>query len=480
MSISILLEPQAFQPVYNEVITVLDSTNKTETNFEYIIDISVDGVATSQMKVTSNPEGYGVLDLHRHLEGFVSHDIDITNTDTFQLIPNSFIKYDIALSESYLINVDYTVVNDSGGFARYNCATAHGLQIGDKIIIANSTDASYNGVQTVTSVPTTLTVVTDRAYSATATGDMQLADGSSTIVPSATVFSADKFATSSVLNWLDVPNFDNTDFVLDGGAKLLLASSDNYNIKSDSIVRLNMFNNISNKIDSVGITTYSANGNLEGIFNIDNTYSTTSDANKFLTMSVGADSLNNTTDVTSVAFGSLPIIKTTTSYYQIRVVDSVSSTTSSIYTFNIDNECNSYTNYQLIYQDALGSFIPINFDMVSKRTVSNSKKQYSKNYGSYNSVAATYGWASSERGRTVIDTDITEKIDIQTNWVDDATSEKVKDLLLSPVVYHLDGTNLRAINIKTSSLEVKNKKINKTFNYKIAFEYANKDTRQRG
>ena len=142
MSISILLEPQNFQPVYNEIITVLDSTNKAETNFEYIIDISVDGVSTSQMKVTSNPEGYGVLDLHRHLEGFVSHDIDTTDLATFQLIPNSFIKYSIALSESYLINVDYTVVNDSGGFARYNCSTAHGLQIGDKIIIANSTDTS--------------------------------------------------------------------------------------------------------------------------------------------------------------------------------------------------------------------------------------------------------------------------------------------------------------------------------------------------
>ena len=475
MSISILLEPQNFQPVYNEIITVLDSTNKAETNFEYIIDISVDGVSTSQMKVTSNPEGYGVLDLHRHLEGFVSHDIDTTDLATFQLIPNSFIKYSIALSESYLINVDYTVVNDSGGFARYNCSTAHGLQIGDKIIIANSTDTSYNGVQTVTSVPTTLTVVTDRAYSATATGDMQLADGSSTIVPSATVFSADKFATSSVLNWLDVPNFDIDDYKINStDVGLLLTSSLINYVKPTTKCYLNFYNSDTNEAEFLKITTNN------GVFTITNPLSTSIDANKFLTASVGAVELENSTDTIGVVSGALPMFDVTTTSYTVQLLDNFSNASSQVYTFNIDIECNPHTNYELLYQDALGSFIPINFDMVSKLTVSNSKKQYSKNYGSYNAVAATYGWDSSDRGRTVIDTDITEKIDIQTNWVDDVVSEKVKDLLLSPVVYHIDGTNLRAINIKTSSLEVKNKKVNKTFNYKIAFEYANKDTRQRG
>tara|TARA_R110000772_G_scaffold148307_1_gene258888 strand:- start:19699 stop:21129 length:1431 start_codon:yes stop_codon:yes gene_type:complete len=476
MAISILLEPQNFQPVYNEVITVLDSTNKAKTNFEYIIDISVDGVTTSQMKVNSNPEGFGIIDLHRHLEGFVSSDIDIANTDTFQLIPNSFIKYSIALSESYLINVDYTVVNDSGGFARYNCSTAHGLQIGDKIIIANSTDASYNGVQTVTAIPTTLTVTTDRAYSATATGDIQLADGSNTIVPSATVFSADKFATSSVLSWLDVPNFDIDDYkmsiVLRGD--LLTSSTENY-VKPTNSCFLNFYNDTTDEAKYLKVATDN------GTFRILNSFSTSTDVNKFLTVACSPTQLNNTTDTVIVDSGALPMFDSSSISYTIQLTDNVLfSQTSDSYTFNIDNECNSNTNYQIIYQDALGSFIPINFDMVSKRTVSNSKKQYSKNYGSYNSVAASYGWASSERGRTVIDTDITEKIDIQTNWVDDVVSEKVKDLLLSPVVYHLDGANLRAINIKTSSLEVKNKKINKTFNYKIAFEYANKDTRQRG
>ena len=474
MAISILLEPQAFQPVYNEVITVLDSTNKAETNFEYIIDISVDGVATSQMKVTSNPEGYGVLDLHRHLEGFVSHDIDTTDLATFQLIPNSFIKYSIALSESYLVDISYSAVNDSAGFARYVFPTAHYLTIGDKIIISNSTDASYNGVQTVTSVPTTLTVVTDRAYSATATGDMQLADGSSTIIPSATVFSADKFATSSVLNWLDVPNFDNTDYKINTtDLGLLLTSSQTNYVKPTTKCYLNFYHSDSNKAKQLKVVTNN------GVFYIASAV-IFGDANKFMTVSVGANELENTTSTVVVGSGALPMFDATTTSYTVQLLDNLLADTSQVYTFNIDIECNPHTNYELLYQDALGSFIPINFDMVSKRTVSNSKKQYSKNYGSYNSVAATYGWASSDRGRTVIDTDITEKIDIQTNWVDDATSEKVKDLLLSPVVYHMDGTNLRAINIKTSSLEVKNKKVNKTFNYKIAFEYANKDTRQRG
>ena len=476
MAISILLEPQAFQPVYNEVITVLDSTNKAETNFEYIIDISVDGVATSQMKVTSNPEGYGVLDLHRHLEGFVSSDIDITDTKTFQLIPNSFIKYSIALSESYLVDLQFTAVIDNGGFAQYGFLTPHYLSIGDKIIISSSTVPGYDGVQTVSAVPSSLTIVTEKVYSATALGDMQLADGSSTIIPSATVYSASKFATSSVLNWLNVPDFDIDDYkmsiILRGD--LLTSSTENY-VKLSNSCFLNFYNATTDEAKYLKVTTDN------GVFRILNSFSTSTDANKFLTVACSPIQLNNTTDTVIVDSGALPMFNNTMTSYNIQLTDNILySQTSNIYTFNIDLECNSNTNYQIIYQDALGSFIPINFDMVSKRTVSNSKKQYSKNYGSYNATAVSYGWASSERGRTVIDTDITEKIDIQTNWVDDVVSEKVKDLLLSPVVYHMDGSNLRAINIKTSSLEVKNKKVNKTFNYKIAFEYANKDTRQRG
>ena len=153
MAITILLEPQEFQPVYNEVITVLSSTNSGQPNFQYVIDVNVDGVKTSRTKVTPNPDGYGVVDLHKHLEPFVNSDIDYSETDTFQLLPNSFIKYDIDLLEEYRVELSYSSVgSDGSGNARYTFPTDHYLQVGDVISITNSTVSAYNGIQTVTNV----------------------------------------------------------------------------------------------------------------------------------------------------------------------------------------------------------------------------------------------------------------------------------------------------------------------------------------
>ena len=214
MAITILLEPQEFQPVYNEVITVLSSTNSGQPNFQYVIDVNVDGVNTSRIKVTPNPDGYGVVDLHKHLESFVNSDIDYSETETFQLLPNSFIKYDIDLLEEYRVELSYSSVASDGGNTRYTFPTAHYLNIGDKISITNSTVSAYNGIQTVIDISAPGTVTTTKTYSATATGDMVLADFSNTLIPDAAVFTGDKFASNSVLNWLDVSGFDEDDLKL--------------------------------------------------------------------------------------------------------------------------------------------------------------------------------------------------------------------------------------------------------------------------
>ena len=104
MSISILAEPQEFQPVYNEVVLVLDSTLKTEESFQFIIDITVNGSYSSRMKVSPNPDGYGVVDMHRHLESYTSYNLDTAATGTFQQMTDSFCKYSVALKEEYVFN----------------------------------------------------------------------------------------------------------------------------------------------------------------------------------------------------------------------------------------------------------------------------------------------------------------------------------------------------------------------------------------
>ena len=167
--------------------------------------------------------------------------------------------------------------------------------------------------------------------------------------------------------------------------------------------------------------------------------------------------------------------------YTVTLMDSgLPSFASQVYSFDINRDCSPYENFELIYLDRFGSFIPFNFDRASKQTISNKKTDFKQNYGSYNSVANTYGWEGKDRGTKRLDTDIRELINIQSNWVTEVQGAKVIELMNSPEVYLNDGTQLISINIKTSSLVQKKRITDGLINYQLSFEYSFKNTVQRG
>ena len=476
MAITILLQPQEFQPVYNEIMTVLESTNSSEPNFQYVIDVNINGVKKSRLKVSPNPDGYGEVDLHKHIEPFVTSDIDYDDTDTFQLTPNSFTKYDITLLEEYRVELTFTLVTDSGGNTNYSVPTPHYLQVGDKVSITDSIETSYNGVQTVTAVLSTTTFVTTKTFTVNSAGNMVKADFSNTLIPDVAVFTGNKYANSSVLNFLDVSSFDYQDWLLNTGispALLLTTNQINY-VKPSTKCWLNFYNSVTDNAYFLQVTTNN------GVFTIENdNYKTSNDTNKFLTFSCGTEQLENSTNTIAVISGALPMFDTDTVSYSVKLTTAI-ATSSKTYTFNIDNSCSAYENFELIYQDQFGSFIPVNFDRASKQTISNKKSDFRQNYGSYDSVANTYGWEAKDRGTKRLDTDITEIINIQTNWVTEVQGTKVIELMNSPEVYLNDGTKLISINIQTSRLVQKKRITDGLINYQLSFEYSFKNTVQRG
>lgn len=477
MSVSILLEPQYWQPTYNEIITVLDSTQKTEPKFQFIIDINVNGSFSSKLKVSPNPDGYGVVDLHKHLESSISYDLDRADTKTFKQITNSFCYYDVTLYEEYIVTFSGSVITDNGGNTQIQNSIPHKLNIGDKIVVSGSTVGAYNGVHTVTSIVSTTSVKTNFTYSSNALANYIIQDGRTTIVDSPTVFSAVKYATNSVLNWVDVPNFnaENTYRLQNNTSKFIS------NIPLVNTVRLEdeVYINFWNRDTDDGKYLYVVSDN--GTYTIENSYNTTSNVNKFLTVGAGANNILNTTDTVSVLTGSLPIIDSNTTSYSITIQNAGFLDMSETITFNIDNTCNNFEIYRLMYLDELGSFLNVNFELDTKLDMDVKKVEYLQHYGGYNSMANTYGWNSYDRGRSRLDTEVTEVYTVNSNWLSTAQSLQVKELVKSPEVYHLgeDGV-LRAIDILTTSINVKNVTRDKVFNYSLKFQYSNKNTVQRG
>lgn len=101
MAISILQECSPLQPAYNELIHVINSTNRAQTNFKYICDIYVNGVLLPRIDTPPHPTyGTGTFNPARIIEAYVNSDIDLT-TYGFGVNTNSNCYYQLKFGEQY-------------------------------------------------------------------------------------------------------------------------------------------------------------------------------------------------------------------------------------------------------------------------------------------------------------------------------------------------------------------------------------------
>ena len=441
MAITIKVQPQEAQSAYNEVIVVLDSTKSGQEKFQYVVDISVNGDFTSRLKIQSNPQGYGVVNISKHLEGFISSDLDLSNKEIFKQIKSSFALYDVSIKEEYLLISDFSSVQTNGGFAwvvltdintRYN--------VGDFITLTGSGIPHYNGVQEITDVGvfagfTRLT--TTRTYTSTDTlgGTLQLTSETATVDDASEVVFNDKVAMNNVVNWNKVPEWSLTDYTLDttNKGKFLTNLPATFSTGLEDRFTVNFYNVVDNDARYLKIVS-----NL-GTFYVDNDYAVSSSDPERLILSagVGAFDIINTTLSVTLPSNPQPVIDLTTKSYTVALVNASLVETSETLTFNIDRYCKKYDGFRLMYLNRGGSFSTFNFTLAHTKAVNVKRKTFEQNYGSYDSVSNTYGWNTYDRGTTIIDTEVEESFTINSDYVSETVGDTLADLIQSPEVYHL-------------------------------------------
>lgn len=487
MSIIINLQPQRLQPVYNEIIMVLNSTKKTEPRFQYVIDINVSGTTQSRLRISNNLQGFGVVDLHKHIEPFVSFNINHLNTgDTFTRIRDSWTPYSVTLSEEY--RFDGVITNITGTtFADYTVTLAHPYVIGDDINISST--GVYNGVQTITSIPTSTSFITDKTFvSGETSGDVVLADGSSSIFSSGAVFTGGTiFGINTSLPWLEIVDWDSGIYNYSTTPLSLNKMLVSREIFNDVTLEDRMWFQVYNiatpstaDIDFLRVFTFNNADVQLGEYKLPNPFTANNEHNRFLQIGVGPYNLTTTTGVT-VSSGSLPIFTDDVAYYTITPYNIGDGSLTQVYRFNIKDSCSRFEKFRIIYMDIFGSFLNITFRLGVKKKIRVRRKIYKQNFGSYNSTTNSWGYNDWDRGDTHLDSQITETFTIESDYVNETTGQQIIDMLQSPEVYHLteDG-QLRAINIKTSSLREKTRSRDKLISYKINFTNSFVNTVQRG
>jgi hypothetical protein len=547
------------------MIIALTSSNQGQVNFQFVGDIYANGNLITRMKVPVNPDGYGVFDIHRHIENNVSFDFDPVSDGWFTAT-GSFCTYSVNFSEEFRFEWPFVDNSFSSGSLAFISQVEPLFEVGDTVFVSQTepyTNISYNGlcdIIAITQSGLTWSVVTNKTFGASSPvegGTMSLANFGLNII-STTYSIEEQYAWNGVNSFQDFINYDENDYIpataslgewvtrvpqnwevsLDSRMKLL-TYRDNINKQTEIKIRSNngvytMTSETDNFTygSSISINTYTNNGGFvrfncfsahglllgdtfevfqspyNGVYTVIEVNSTTQVTGNvvYTTGGVfGAENLRkitgggNTSDnllrmaavgpyelltyTSSISAGtySFPILDSNTATYSIWTVNSSGVRDLEEQVFTIKDFCSRYEKIQLIFMDKLGSFIPYTFNKVNRENRNISRTNYQQRYGSYAPASQNWGYNTWDRGKKSLDTVVTETYTVNSDWVNQSTSDFLMELFESPQVYWIGEDGLtQAINITSNSTERKQTINDQIINYTLTFELSNKNMSQRG
>ena len=182
MAITILGTPQIFQPAFNPIYFYLDSTNKTEEGFRYMVNVGFSSIDIfANLKLAPSPvDGYGIADVHQILKNKVSGGLQVNN-NAISANTAIFQEYGIIYGEEYVNYWEYADVEFTFAPSPFESFTSlvslmsSASQIytaGDSIFVEQNsgfTNSSYSGVHTVLSANAT-TIIIDVPFGTGTTG----------------------------------------------------------------------------------------------------------------------------------------------------------------------------------------------------------------------------------------------------------------------------------------------------------------------
>jgi hypothetical protein len=131
-----------------------------------------------------------------------------------------------------------------------------------------------------------------------------------------------------------------------------------------------------------------------------------------------------------------------------------------------------YPNVRIKWKNRFGQFDWYNFDLVSRESFSTIRKTYQPQLGSWESSTLSYQNYDSANLAYIVDSK--QGLSVNTNWLDDAYNEIMKQLLVSDEIYWIYGTgvnDIRPISIVTQNIVFKTGVVDKLIQYQFDFEY---------
>jgi hypothetical protein len=434
---TIIAQPSVMMPAYNPIKYIIDNAYKNEPGFRYIFTVYPVTNATPIAQYKTLPvfgTGYGEQDISRLMQSLVTWKFAAGQVN------ESWYQYDIRFGYEYTANIQYTnsLTQSTGGdiVIHYN---AHGFVAGDQISITQAfggiaANPTVEGLHTVIFASTNLFVINarwDTVTDATINGTVTYADLRKTIL-----------LDDVTLSELEVFNGAYSLGIYAQG----LFPSTQYNttlIPSNALTSL-----IGNTQDSAAsIATgqlYYLMVRTDSVGTYDITYFDWDDYQ--LTSSIvepASDGLYNflvTTDVPSET----PI---TQNFYVVIKGGSAEIR----YYFKYDNRCVINEDY-LYYLDRMGSFQSFAFQLKTYEKGQITREMYNQHVDGQ-VVDGEWLYSSTAIGNRTLNTNVSNTLELNTNWMDQYDADRFQELLTSPQVFYNNGIESRACTIDATSFE---------------------------
>jgi hypothetical protein len=121
------------------------------------------------------------------------------------------------------------------------------------------------------------------------------------------------------------------------------------------------------------------------------------------------------------------------------------------YYFQYDNRC-VINNDVLYYLDRMGSWQHFAFQLKTYEKGQISREMYNQHIDGQ-VVSNEWVYSSEAIGSRTYNTNVSNTLDLNTNWMDQYNANRFQELLTSPQVFYYNGTDYRACTIDSSSFE---------------------------
>jgi hypothetical protein len=431
MAITILQQPNKYQSGYNPIKYVIDSTNKNQPGFRYVVQIFDAGtsVKLAEYDVAPDPfdNGRGKIDISRVIQNKLNTFLNLTST-VANNATTTYYGYDIKFGESFSFEWafnDYIFITGGGcglttdsAFGAGFSNVTHPFQVNDQVFVQlnsahNDCRDVINGYFTVVSVPSNKTIEISLAFpcSGPATPGKTYYADSRKIRTLNLASVTDRIAINTALSVKEYATLQGnmSSYVLSASTQNNLtnlpATNKTYPFQ---FMYLNML-----EANSVGWIYFQ---NDDGdIYRKANT-----GAHTIKSISMGPSNLGTLIPVV----GSLPLIKSTTKWYDVWVTNSSGTQQSKKIRINITNKC-AINETQVLFMDRKGSYMSFAFPNRQFESITTEKEQYRKYIDTY---------TTSSQGDTTYHSTYNKQIRLNTDFLTDEENVYFEELLTSPYI----------------------------------------------